>query len=256
MSGLTIDINCDLGESYGRYTVGNDEAIFPYLSSCNIACGYHGGDPIHMEDTIDRAIHHKVSIGAHPSYPDKQGFGRRKMHIPGRELKSIVKYQIAALKGMAESKGTSVKYVKPHGALYNSMWIDLEEAKYVIDAIQEIDAQLYLMCLAGSQVEQYAKQNKIPFIAEAFADRQYVTDGTLMSRSKAGAVIKDPDLASKQVLDIVSKQKLKLSDGTNLDVAAQSICIHGDNKSAVMIAKAIHTIMDSHNIQIKSIFSS
>ena len=256
MSGLSIDINCDLGESYGRYKVGNDEAVFPYLSSCNIACGYHGGDPIHMEATIDRAIHHKVTIGAHPSYPDKQGFGRRKMHIPGKELRSIVKYQIAALKGMVESKGATVKYVKPHGALYNSMWNDLEEAKYVIEAIQEIDDQLYLMCLAGSHVEQYAKQNEIPFIAEAFADRQYIAGGTLMSRSIAGAVITDPELASKQVLDIVSKQMLKLSDDSNLDVTAQSICIHGDNKSAVEIAEAIHKLLGSHDIQIKSIFSS
>lgn len=256
MSGLSIDINCDLGESYGRYQVGNDEAVFPYLSSCNIACGYHGGDPIHMEVTIERAIQHKVTIGAHPSYPDKQGFGRRKMHIPGKELKSIIKYQIAALKGMTESKGAEVKYVKPHGALYNSMWNDLEEAKYVIDAIQEIDSKLYLMCLAGSNVEQYAKQNEVPFIAEAFADRLYVAGGTLMSRSIKGSVITDPELASHQVLDIVSKQKIKLSDDSQLDVSAQSICIHGDNQSAVKIAEAIHQLLRSHDIQIKSIFSS
>jgi len=152
----SIDINCDLGESYGNYKIGIDDAVFPYLSSCNIACGFHGGDPLHIKSTISKAIKYNVQIGAHPSYPDRLGFGRNKMNIAGRELQAIVEYQVAALKSMVESQGTQLNYVKPHGALYNSLSNDIEEAKYVFAGILAIDPNLKIMGLAGSAVESYA----------------------------------------------------------------------------------------------------
>lgn len=245
-----IDINCDLGESYGNFKVGNDDAIFPYLSSCNIACGFHGGDPFHIKKTITKAIKHKVQIGAHPSYPDRLGFGRNKMSIEGNELQAIIEYQVATLKAMAESQGTQVKYVKPHGALYNSMSNNIEEAKYVIAGIFAIDPNLKIMGLAGSEIEAYARSQGIDFIPEGFADRRYEEDGNLRSRRKEGSVIHAAKDASKQVLSLAKDQKLIAYNGQEIIVKAKSICIHGDNPAALEILKAIHEVLEIHNIQI------
>ena len=234
-----MDINCDMGESYGHFKVGNDEAIFPYIDSCNIACGFHGGDPVHIEATIKKAIAHNVRIGAHPAYPDLAGFGRRKMQVPAHELKAILKYQIAALKGMTESLGGQLAYVKPHGALYNTAASSLKETEVIIEAIRAIDPQLALMGLAGSVMETVAKEQQIPFIAEAFADRQYTADGRLQSRQIAGAVIHDPQQSAAQVLSIIQKQQVISVSNTIVPIVAQSVCIHGDNPAAVEILKAI-----------------
>ena len=239
----TININCDMGESYGHFKVGNDDAIFPYIDSCNIACGFHGGDPFHMEATIKKAIAHDVIIGAHPAYPDLAGFGRRKMQIPPKELKAILKYQIAAIKGMTESLGGQLAYVKPHGALYNTAASSREETTVIIDAIQSIDSQLSLMGLAGSVVEIMAKEQQIPFIAEAFADRKYNADGRLQSRQIEGAVIHDPQQSAAQVLSIIQKQQVVSASGTIVPIIAQSVCIHGDNPAAVVILKAIREVI-------------
>ncbi len=247
---MSIDINCDLGESYGNFKVGNDDAVFPYLSSCNIACGFHGGDPLHMKNTITKAIKYGVQIGAHPSYPDRLGFGRNKMNIAGNELQAIIEYQVAALQSMTESQGAPVKYVKPHGALYNSISNDIEEAKYVIAGILAIDPSLKIMGLAGSALETYAIDQGIDFIAEAFADRRYEDDGSLRSRRKEGAVIHSPVDASLQVLSLAKENKLTAFSGKELSVTAESICIHGDNQSAVEILKAIHETLSLNNIQI------
>jgi len=225
-----IDLNCDMGESYGHFKVGNDDAIFPYIDSCNIACGFHGGDPLHMETTIKKAIAHDVIIGAHPSYPDLAGFGRRKMQVPPNELKAILKYQIAAIKGMTESLGRQLVYVKPHGALYNTAASSRAETEAVIEAIRSIDPQLALMGLAGSMMEMVAKEQQILFIAEAFADRQYTADGRLQSRQIEGAVIHDPQKSAQQVLSIMQKQQV---------ISA----IHGDNPAAVAILKAIRKVI-------------
>ena len=169
-SFMQIDLNCDMGESFGNFKIGNDEAIFPFITSTNIACGFHGGDPFHIENTIKNALEHQVSIGAHPSYPDLQGFGRRKMILQKAELKAILKYQIGAIKSMTESLGGTLKYVKPHGALYNMAANDEAETIVIIESIQEIDSDLMLMGLAGSITEKVAKREKIPFVPEAFAE--------------------------------------------------------------------------------------
>lgn len=243
-----IDINCDMGESYGNFKIGNDSAIFPYITSCNIACGFHGGDPLHIEKTIQGALAYGVQIGAHPSYPDLAGFGRRHMQIPEDELRALVKYQIAALKGMVESLGGQLRYVKPHGALYNTAAHQAKEAMAIIKAIQEVDESLYLMGLAGSPIEQLAAERKIPFVAEAFADRKYMADGRLRSRSKIGAVIDSPEEAAKQVVDIVLRRQVETYEGDYWALEAQSICIHGDNPAAVSVLQAIDRQLQENEI--------
>lgn len=249
MKQRSIDINCDMGESYGNYSTGNDEEIFPWISSSNIACGFHGGDPFHIEQSLKRAIEYGVRIGAHPGYPDLGGFGRRKMQIGRAELKAILKYQIAALKGMAESLGGKLSYVKPHGALYNTASTDASETEVILSAIREIDPNLAFMGLAGSIMQDIAAKQGAPFIAEAFADRCYEPDGTLMSRSKAGAVIHDPEAAVTQVLSIISQQQVRSSNGSYISLKADSVCIHGDNPAAPAILRALDQAFESYQIE-------
>ena len=249
---MTIDINCDMGESFGNFIVGNDEEIMPYITSANIACGFHGGDPWHMEKTILLAKAHKVKIGAHPSYPDLAGFGRRKMEIPKDELKAIVKYQIAAIKGMAESLGTKIHYVKPHGALYNTAATEKKEAIAIIEAVKEIDDSLYLMGFAGSNFQALAKQNGVKFIAEAFVDRKYTSDRKLMSRKIKGATINSEKEAVNQMIAIMLRNTLKIDDDMEIEIVADSICIHGDNKNVVKILKAMNDKLSSMGISKKS----
>lgn len=254
MNQLKIDINCDMGESFGNYTIGNDEKVFPYITSCNIACGFHGGDPWHIEKTIKGALAHGVQIGAHPSYPDLVGFGRRYMQIKAEELKAIVKYQVAALKGMTESLGGHLAYVKPHGALYNTAAKQKTEALAIIEAVQAIDSSLILMGLAGSPIEALAREMGIPFVAEAFADRKYMSDGSLRSRTLDEAVIEDPEKATAQVLSIVLNQRVQTYEGDSLPLNAQSVCIHGDNRQVEALLQAIDVGLTKAGI-LKTAFS-
>ncbi len=246
---FSIDINCDLGESFGTFQKGQDAAVFPFLTSCNIACGFHGGDPWHMEQTIQLALQHQVRIGAHPSYPDLQGFGRRSMQIPAPELKAMIKYQIAALKGMAESQGGTLTYVKPHGALYNDAAKDAALAATILQAIQELDASLSLMGLAGSEMQHQAQSKGHPFLAEAFADRRYRKDGRLQSRQEKGAVLHDPEKVCEQVLQIVTRQGVETVEGDWLPILADSICIHGDNPAAIEILQALDKAFEKYQIK-------
>ncbi len=252
---MTIDINCDMGESYGQFKIGNDEAIFPFITSSNIACGFHGGDPVHIERTILNSIKYGVQIGSHPSYPDLAGFGRRYMQLKKEELKSTLKYQIAAVKGLVESHGGQLKYVKPHGALYNQAAKDEAETHVIIEALKEIDDNLMLMGLAGSITEKVCEIENMKFIAEAFADRKYEKDGSLMSRAKKGSVIQDPDQVAEQVLSIVLNKCVYSNIGEKVAVNAQSICIHGDNPSVVDILKKIDQELKANGIVKKSFTS-
>ncbi|MEM6806060.1 MAG: 5-oxoprolinase subunit PxpA [Bacteroidota bacterium] len=247
-----IDINCDMGESFGNFKIGNDEAVFPFITSANIACGFHGGDPVHMEKTIKLALKHGVKIGAHPGYPDLAGFGRRAMQLKPDELRAIIKYQVSAIKGMAESLGGKLAYVKPHGALYNKASNSQAETRAIISGIREISPDLIFMGLAGSIMEKVAIEEGIAFAAEAFADRRYESNGRLMSRAKEGSVLKDVEIASDQVLSIAKDQKLMAAGEVELEVKAQSICIHGDNPSAVDILKAIDRKLAAQGILKKS----
>lgn len=234
-----IDINCDMGESSGAKIIGQDEELMPFINSCNIACGYHGGDPFHIEKTIKLAIENNVRIGAHPSYPDAEGFGRRNMEIPKPELKAIIQYQVSALKGMVESQGGVLSYVKPHGALYNRASKDKLEAETIINAIQAIDTNLSLMGLAGSITERVALDMGIPFIAEAFCDRRYERNGTLMSRENSNAIITNVEDAVTQVRQLLFDKKVDVGKSEAIDIMANSICVHGDNPKALEIVKGI-----------------
>lgn len=235
----SIDINCDMGESYGNFSIGNDAAIFPHITSSNIACGMHAGDPYQIEKTIDLALRHAVQIGAHPGYPDLQGFGRRVIPMKREELTAYIKYQVAALKGMVESAGGRLTYVKPHGALYNEMAANASEAETVIAGIKAIDPSLSIMGLAGSHVQQIAAEAGMTFIAEAFADRRYEANGKLRSRLKENAVISSAEEAASQVVAICLKNQTKTLSGEPVHIKAQSFCIHGDNPAAVDILTAI-----------------
>jgi len=241
-----------MGESYGHFQIGNDQEIFPYITSCNIACGFHGGDPLHIERTIRLALHHGTQIGAHPGYPDLAGFGRRKIDMNAEELRATIRYQVSALKGMVESLGGRLPYVKPHGALYNIMAEEMEITEHVISAIRDVDSDLKLMGLAGSLVQELAKDKNMPFISEAFADRRYETGGKLRSRALEGAVLDQPQEAAEQAVSIVLKHQALSLKGLPVDIDANSICIHGDNPQAVGILKAIDQAFAEHDIERKS----
>lgn len=243
-----VDINCDMGESYGNYSIGNDESIFPHITSCNIACGMHAGDPYHIERTIDLAIRHKVQIGAHPGYPDLQGFGRRVLQMPSAELSSNMKYQVAALKGLVESKGQKLAYVKPHGALYNEMAQNESVAKTVVTSIKAIDSSLKVMGLSGSLVKRVVENEGLVFVAEAFADRQYEANGQLRPRKLSEAVHHDSEKAANQVLSIVTEKKAFSLDGKEIPIEAQSFCIHGDNPAAINILERISEKLNESGI--------
>jgi UPF0271 protein len=244
---MKIDINCDMGESIGSNIIGNDAAIFPYITSCNIACGFHGGDPYHIQKTIDKALEHGVRIGAHPSYQDLEGFGRRKMEIERSKLKSILQYQVSAVKGMVESAGGRLSYVKPHGALYNTAAMSVDETQTIIEGVSEIDNNIALMGLANSVMMSEAEKSEISFIAEAFADRRYNSNGQLKSRNEGDSVIHNPDEALQQVVSLWLENKINTDDGNQLNIKADSICVHGDNPQAVEILKAINTFISSQS---------
>jgi len=247
----SIDINCDLGESYGHFKMGNDDAIFPYISSCNIACGFHGGDPLQIENTIKKALKYEVQIGAHPSYPDLAGFGRRKIDLSHEELKAAIKYQIAALKGMVQSLGGELKYVKAHGALYNSIAHDEREAETFLSAVKEMDSNLAILGLAGSPFQNYCEDNGWQFLREGFLDRRYLQDGRLMARKEKGSVLESVQESIDQLKTIVNKETVETSSGTFIPMKVDSLCIHGDNPLAEHILKAIHELESP--ITIKSI---
>ena len=233
-------INCDMGESFGNYQIGNDDLLMPYINAANIACGMHAGDPLQIEKTIDLALKNQVTIGAHPGYPDLQGFGRRIIPMSSDELSASIRYQVAALIGMTRAKGGKVDYVKPHGALYNLIAKDADIAQTVISAIKDIDPSLKVMGLAGSHVRQLAEKNKMIFIAEAFADRAYEENGQLRSRKLEGAVLSDAEASLNQVLSIMTQGQLKTYQGNTIPLKAESFCVHGDNPAALSIAKKLN----------------
>lgn len=237
----SIDINCDMGESYGQFIMGNDDKIFPYITSCNVACGFHGGDPLHLERTIRGALEYGVQVGAHPSYPDRWGFGRRSMKLPFNDLRSIIRYQIAAICGVTRALGGRVTYVKPHGALYNTAADDAEEAAAIVEAVISLKENLAFLGLAGSMMESVARQYGLPFIPEAFADRRY-RKNRLVPRDEKDAVIRDPEEAARQAGSIVCDHLVRSPEGVEMSVEARSICVHGDHPEAPEILKA----MDVH----------
>ena len=246
-----IDINCDLGESFGRYRMGQDAAVMPYISSCNIACGFHAGDPVVMARTIELALNHDVSIGAHPSYPDLQGFGRRSMHIPAAELTDMLVYQIGALKAMVEAQGGRLHHVKPHGALYNDAVGDPEIALCIAHSIKKVDPGLVFLGLAHSTMCAAAESADLAFAHEAFMDRAYQTDGSLVPRGQPGAVIEDLELVIQRVLLLAQEQAALSLEGEQIDIKCDSICLHGDHPQAAAVAAEVFEHLSAQQIRVQ-----
>ncbi len=247
-----IDLNCDMGESFGAYSIGNDPAIMQWISSANIACGFHAGDPGVIKRTVELAIKNNVAIGAHPSFPDLQGFGRREMHLPPAEIYEIVLYQVGALYAFVKAADGKLNHVKPHGALYNMAAIDRKTAEAIAKAIFDFDNNLLLYGLAGSELINTAKSIGLRSCNETFADRTYQPDGTLTPRSQTNGLIKDVNYAVMQVIRMVEENKVKATDGTIVPIEVDTICIHGDGPNAAEFAAAIHAALKEKNILIKS----
>ncbi len=225
-----VDLNCDLGESFGRYTLGLDDQVIPYITSANIACGFHAGDPEVMQHTVDLAVASHVQLGAHPGLPDLQGFGRRPMKIAPDAAKADVKYQIGALQAFAPTH--RLHHVKPHGALYNMAAKDYDLAYKICEGIKEVDPQLMLVGLANSELIRAAKAVGIPYEQEVFADRAYEADGSLVSRSKPGAVIEDSQVAVDRTIKMLQTHQVTTIDGQVISIQPDTICVHGDGVKA------------------------
>ena len=247
----TIDINSDLGESFGAWSMGDDAAMLDVVTSANVACGFHAGDPAGILRTLKAAAAKNVTIGAHVAYPDKVGFGRRNMDLASDELTADVIYQIGALQGLAKAAGTCVRYVKPHGALYNTIAHDRRQALAVIEAIRAIDANLILVALAGSSLIELARNEGLQCIAEAFADRAYTPQGTLVSRREPGAVLHDPKLVAQRMLRLVEDGTIEAIDGSLARIQADSICVHGDSPAAVEMARELRRVLEQANMSLQ-----
>ncbi len=240
MSRYTIDLNCDMAESFGAFRLGNDEAILPFVSSVNIACGFHAGDPSVMKRTVRAAIQHGVAIGAHPGLPDLQGFGRRNMLITPEEAYDMVLYQIGALNAFVKAEGGSLRHVKPHGALYNMAAVNASLSNAIAEAVYAFEPSLILYGLTGSQLILAAERIGLRVANEIFADRTYQPDGTLTPRNVEGSVITDATLAAAQSIRMIA-------EGT-----ADTVCIHGDGEHAVEFATTLYDTFQKEGITIRS----
>ncbi|MBP0624895.1 LamB/YcsF family protein [Cupriavidus consociatus] len=249
---MHIDLNSDLGESFGAWSMGNDAAMLDIVSSANVACGFHAGDPAGILQTLKAAAARGVAVGAHVSYPDLQGFGRRNMDVASADLVADVIYQISALSGMAATVGTKVRYVKPHGALYNTIASDERQARDVIAAIRAVNPELALVALAGSPLVGWAREAGLRVVAEAFADRAYTPQGTLVSRREKGAVLHDAADVAQRMLRLVREGTVQAIDGSVARVEAQSICVHGDSDGALEMARAVRATLERDGIAIRA----
>lgn len=246
-----IDLNSDLGEGYGAWKMGDDAAMLGIVSSANVACGFHAGDPLTILATLREAASRGVAIGAHVAYPDRVGFGRRPMDVASAELTADVIYQIGALQGLCTAAGTRVTYVKPHGALYNTIAQDTLQAAAMIEGIKAIDPTLVMMGLAGAPILAQAREAGLATVAEAFADRAYTPAGTLVSRREAGAVLHDPELIAARMLRLAREGVIEAVDGSPLHLSADSICVHGDSPGAVAISARIREALIAGGVAIR-----
>lgn len=236
---LTIDLNCDMGESYGAWTMGHDLEILPYVTSANIACGYHAGDPSTMRRTVEAALQNGVAVGAHPSLPDLAGFGRRAMDVNASEVYDMVVYQVGALSAVAASQGARLHHVKAHGALYNMAAKQPELADAIARAVRDVDPSLILYALASSAQVDAAREAGLQVAQEVFGDRTYQDDGALTSRKRPDAMIVDPEAAVRLVVRMITEGKVESTQGTEVAVQADTLCIHGDQPGALVFARAI-----------------
>ena len=247
---MKIDLNCDLGESFGAYKLGLDDQVLPYISSANVACGFHASDPVVMDKTVALAKDAGVAVGAHPGYPDLQGFGRRNMTIPPREVKAMVMYQIGALQAFGTAHGLKLQHVKPHGALYNMAGKDEALAMAVCEAIQAVDDSLILLGLSGSKMLEAADKIGLRSAREVFADRAYEEDGSLVARTKPGAMITDEDEAVERVIRMIREGRVTAVTGRDIPIRADSVCVHGDSPKALAFVQKIRAALTAEQIQI------
>ncbi len=250
--GHVVDLNADLGESYGAWRLGDDEALLEVVTSANIACGFHAGDPLTIRRACANAVARGVAIGAQVSYQDLAGFGRREMTVPPEELAAEVLYQLAALDGIARAEGGRVSYVKPHGALYNRAARDREQAAAVTAAVSSYDPALPVLSLPSSELAAAAASAGLPAVAEAFADRAYNDDATLVRRGTPGAVLTDSATVAARVTSLVIDGTLTSVSGKELRISARSVCIHGDTPGAVRLAWAVRAALEQAGVTLAS----
>jgi UPF0271 protein len=246
-----IDLNCDMGESFGAWAMGNDAGVLPFVTSVNLACGFHGGDPRVMDRSVAMAVRAKVAIGAHPSYFDLRGFGRRPLQVDPTEVECDVVYQVGALMAFVRSYDARLTHVKPHGALYNQAAEDLALARAVARGVARVSLDLRLVGPATSgALRRAAEEEGLLYTAEAFADRGYASDGSLLSRKLDGAVILDPQAAAAQAVRIVTERHVIAADGQQVPLSADTICLHGDNPNAEEIAWAVRQALEQSGVEV------
>jgi len=250
---MKIDINSDLGEGFGIYKAGDDEGIMENVSSVNIACGFHAGDPQIMDFCSKKAIEKNISIGAHPGYPDLYGFGRKKMNFSLDEIENFIIYQIAGLDGIIKKNGGRMSHVKLHGYLYNEAAVNRELSDRIIMAIKKYNEDLIILGMQGSEMIYSAEKNGLKTAKEFFADRSYTNKGLLVSRKVEGSVIEDENEIIERILLLVNENKVKTLDGKYIEVEADSICVHGDNKKSIEISKSIKEVLSKNNIELKGL---
>lgn len=250
--GPSIDLNSDVGESFGAWSMGDDAAILRSVTSANVACGFHAGDPSTIAQTCRDAVELGVSVGAHVGYRDLAGFGRRFLDCTPTELADDVLYQLGALQALAGRAGTRIRYVKPHGALYNTIVHHRPHAQAVVEAVQAFGGDLPLLLLPGSVAAEHAQQAGLPVVLEAFADRGYTPEGTLVSRREPGAVLHDPAAVAQRMVRLVMEGVITAVDGTQIPLQAQSICVHGDTPGAVAMAAAVRAGLEQAGVRLRS----
>lgn len=250
----SVDINCDMGESFGPWTIGRDAEVIRHITSANIACGFHAGDPAVMDRTVRMAAEGGVAVGAHPGYPDLLGFGRRDMDCSREDLRAYVIYQVGALRAFCDAHGIVLQHVKPHGSLYNMVVEDDDLARTIAGAIASVDPNLLLVTLAGpraQRLKEIAREAGVRVFFEAFPDRAYTARGTLAPRSNPGAVIDDPNVVAERALMMAAEGRVIADDGTVITLDADTLCVHGDTPEAVDLASHIRRILEDNNIRVQ-----
>lgn len=247
---ITIDLNCDMGESFGRYTLGDDAAMMELITSANIACGFHAGDPTVMQRTVAMAAAHSVNVGAHPGYPDLQGFGRRTLAMSQDDLRAAILYQLGALQSFAKATGVPLVHIKPHGALYNTAAHDIRVAEAIAQAVLAFDPHLALMTLPGGALAEVAQALGIRVIKEGFADRAYQADGTLVPRNHPNALITDIATVAERAVHMVTQKKVTAVTGEEIPIQVETLCVHGDTADAVRITRTLRQALENAGVQV------
>lgn len=248
-----VDLNCDLGESFGNYKIGMDEEVIPLITSANVACGFHASDPVVMQKTVEMAAEHGIGIGAHPGFPDLMGFGRRNMNISTKEAYAYLTYQLGALSAFCHNAGVKLQHVKPHGALYNMAGKDYTLARAICEAVYDFDKDLILLGLTGSEMIRAAEAVGLKHANEFFADRAYEEDGSLVARSKPGAMITDETAAIERVVKVIKEEKVVSITGKEIPLKIDSICVHGDGQKALMFVKLIGEHLREEGISVTAL---